>query len=229
MTRVIKTSVDTASQVRTFAEARKAPAAILTPTLAVDPEIEALRAEVAQLQSALSEAAAKATSLRAEAQKAVSEAEARGREQGKQDAEDVSTRALAQLKSGIERGVGLLSEQTASMETLALLVARKGLSKVLGDDSQHHELVEEIIRRQVAGIRDQSVLKIGVSARDFAGIPDSLRDAAGPGVEVVVDNDLPAGGCWMQLQLGRIEAGLDQQWSALSRLLDEWAPPEHAP
>jgi flagellar biosynthesis/type III secretory pathway protein FliH len=45
-------------------------------------------------------------------------------------------------------------------------------------------------------------------------------------VEVSASNEIGSGGCRINLRLGRLSVGVDQQWPVLRNLLGEMAQPE---
>lgn len=194
------------------------------PTEAVRPD--PYRGELDRLQALLAERDAALEKVPAQIKKARAEGEAAGRAAAEAAAEDSREQALALLREGIEQAQGTLADGREQMEVLALLIARTALEKLFGDDRGRKEAVGALVMRQLQSIERRMLLKIEVARLDF---PDT-RELAALAAEIGVDEDLvsanadfPAGACRMQLRIGMLEVGVDQQWGAVRGVLDELA------
>lgn len=167
--------------------------------------------------------------IEARIEKARIDGEAAGRAAAELEAEDNREQALAVLRQGIEQAQEALADGCERMELLALWIARTALEKLFGDDPGRKEAVKALIMRQLRSIERQTLLKIEVSRLDF---PDT-RELAALAAEIGTDEKLlsanagfPAGGCRVQLRVGTLEIGIDQQWGAIRGLLDQLAETE---
>lgn len=220
MSTVIK--LGSARNARIVAPYASAPAA--APTQAVRPD--PYREELDRLQALLAERDATLEKVPAQVEKARTEGEAAGRIDAETAADDSREQALALLREGIEQAQETLADGREQMEVLALLIARTALEKLFGDDRVRKEAVSALVMRQLQVIERQMLLNIEVARLDF---PDA-RELAALAVEIGVDADLvstnadfPVGACRMQLRVGMLEVGVDQQWGAVRDVLDELA------
>jgi type III secretion protein L len=202
------------------------------PVPAVPPEllqIEALRAQIDTLLETLGEREGEIARHAKAIEDAFLAGEAAGRQAGLQMAEERSDEALAMLGQGVEAAVSQLASELAALERLAGLLAIEGLAKVLGGELGYADLIRATLAHHMGQLETASVLRVEVSPVDFPEAGDLARLAGGigaPGLEIIGNPDLGAGGCRIKLRLGAVEIGVDQQWAGLRALLDETARPE---
>jgi flagellar biosynthesis/type III secretory pathway protein FliH len=188
-----------------------------------DPEFDRLEAEVAALADALAAREEELEALSAEARDAFARGEAEGREAGRAEAEDQGAATLAALEDAAERALAKFADELAGMETLAALLARTCLEKMLIASEDRTRLVCDLIRGQAAALGAGAVVELRVSAEDFA-TPDALDQAQAAlgerGCKLSASDSLASGDCTLALRLGALEIGLDQQWGSLRAGLD---------
>lgn len=203
-----------------------APALVLPPPPPTpDPVVVALRAEIRDLQQALECANADAI-----------EATTRAREQGRADAEAAYARddakALTQLEAGLVAAAESFRQRLASLEGLASIMSETALGKVLGDAHNYADLISQTIRKQIEGLRRDTVIGVSVSAADFTD-ETALRSLAGRltlnALQVVRGPNMSAGDCRIDLRLGHIEISLGAHWHSLRALLQQWAGGSESP
>lgn len=225
MSTVIK--LGSARTARIVAPYAPPPAAPVADVVRHDPpKPDPRKAELDRLHALLAEHTAALKEAKAEVAKARTEGEAAGRAAAEMAVEDSREQALELLRGGIERALGTLADGREQMEVLALLVARTALEKLFGDDRGRKEAVGALVMRQLQSVERQTLLRIEVSRQDF---PDT-RELAAFATEIGADEKLvsanaefPAGACRMQLRVGTLDVGVDQQWRAVRDVLDELA------
>lgn len=192
----------------------------------LDPMADERAALMAQIASVAAERdlyAARLQALEAELITAVAAAEARGLEIGRAEAVSRADDAVRQLEQGLAAGLAQLVADEAALETLAVQVARAALAKVLDNPADPALLVEGAIRRQLASLASEMLVRVEVAEADF---PDPARLAqlgqvVGRGrVQVLANRTLVSGDCRLKLKLGEVEIGLPQQWRSLAKVLD---------
>ncbi len=126
---------------------------------------------------------------------------------------------------GLAEACAAATARLEALEPLAALIAREGLEKILGDPGVYPDLVERIVRRQLAGLKKRGVLAVEVSPLDFSDREALSRLGAGlsPTIAVEVNDELAGGECHLRLKLGDVDVGVQRQWDALRRLLGELA------
>lgn len=205
--------------VRVFAVEAPAPALARQPEPVEDPELALLRQENAELRR-----------LVAELRGAAPQAEAKAREEGRREAllsarKDDEGR-LKLLADGMAAAAEDWNGRLDSLDSLAALLARTALAKLFDESEDHADFVVRMIGRQVRQLRRETVLAMRVSSHDFpdaaalAVVPAAAGAAAG---NVIIDPDLPAGECRLDMQLGHVDLGVRSQWGQLSQLLQELA------
>ena len=216
--------------VRPFAAPLPAPA--LAATSRQDEERERLRRTVTALEGELRQRDIAIEVLQADVKQAFEDGTAKGREAGLAEAHDRQSDRLAQLEAAAQKAADEIAAKLVGLERLAALLARDCVAKILGDADDRAEFIARIIGVQTAKIDQAMLLGIDVARADFpddaalAALAERLRPLS---VALNASEALRTGGCVMTLRLGRMVVGLDQQWPALSDVLDEMATPEAAP
>lgn len=212
MSGLIKAGADGAARVRAFAlvggGAMQAP----------DPELVALREQCLALEAALAERDEAAAVLAEKADAAYDDGEAAGREAGRAEADERRAEALELLEDASDRACADFTERLQAMDELAALLARTCLDRLFGEPGARADIVRDLIRHQMDGLRGDTPVEIRVSAADFAA--DAAIEG---GAQVVVSDALASGDCAIRLGLGTLEAGLDQQWGVLRAALTAMA------
>jgi len=114
----------------------------------------------------------------------------------------------------------------ASTERIAALLTHQCLEKLFGEAASYGEMVHALVRAQLDRLERQLVLSVTVSKADFPdeGALGALAASSGLGSMILsAQEDMPSGGCVMQLRLGQLDIGLDQQWGNLRDLLHDIA------
>lgn len=194
---------------------------------ALDREHAALVEQVASLEAALAQARATIGEHAAALRDAGEHGRQEGFAEGQKAAQNGQAAALERLSLGLERAERDRLAQMAAVETFAILVARSGLERVFGPASDKAALVEAIIRQQLRDLSADLLMRVEVARCDF---PDASSLAklglAFPGLDVAAIEAFKSGDCRMALRLGGLEIGVDQQWSRLRRLIEDWIPAE---
>ncbi len=186
-------------------------------TTAEDPRIGELEARIHNSTRALEDA-------RTRHERALSAA----RLEAKREAEEAHRRddaeALALLNAGIEAALESARRQIAELEDLALILCEIALENAFGQRDDYRERTSRAIERQLAGLREDLVLSVAVSAKDFPD--DAALSALGARLGSVIlasEPFLGAGEARFDLSLGRIELSLPEYWSALKARLASMA------
>ena len=187
---------------------------------AADPERERLAAELAALAAALAE---RDEAIAGHAG-ALEDAHREGREAGRREAEDESAAALAAIEAASERALAAFADELGEMETLAALLARTCLERLLLATEPRAALVCELIAGQARALDAEAMVRITVSASDFLTAQDLEAVTASLGsrrCELVASDELDSGDCRIALRLGTLDIGLGQQWGSLRAILDD--------
>lgn len=229
MSVLIKSAEAVANRVRQL-PSEPAPSIAPAPP-AVDYERLALEQELHGLKRVLEARDEKIRRLEAAVAEASRDGEAKGREAGLQAAVDREEERLKQLGEGIDRALAAHGRQMAELERLAIQLASAGLDKILGASERFQELVAAALRQQVARLAQDAIVRVEVSAKDFAdpAALEALAEAFGrPDAEVAALHELGAGDCRIRLQLGVLEVDPLEQWRRLRALYDHAAHPDGA-
>lgn len=159
---------------------------------------------------------------------ALDKAFADGEEAGKVAAEDMfeerREKALSMLAQAFDDAREDYRDALTGFETLALKAALQALRVIIGDPESYREILEGLIRKQVAELNSGSVLTMTVSRSDF---PDSrelveLESSLGaPTGSLKLSDEMESGRCKIDLKIGAIE--LDMIHS-LAEIADVLAP-----
>lgn len=215
------------------------PAPSDSARLALEAQVAALEAELAEVQAQASQLSAALAAQEAEAAQtamdhtqALAQAAAEARAAGRDEGAAAKDEALEVLAGAAERALDELRQDLSGLEVLAVALSRAALAKVFGEADDLGDRVARLVRRQLAEVERSAVLRIEVSAADFrdAAALEALGSRAGlSGIETCALDTLAAGDCRIRLRLGELEIGLAQQWGRLQALLDEALPAEAAP
>lgn len=221
-TPLIKRGSDTESIGRIRPILRDAAA---VPVSVRDPELNHFEQEMGRLEVELADS----RRLIEEAQQAHKAALVVAREEGFQDGLKEAVRneeeAITLLGGAIDEAVAKIDEQLAGAERLAALMARECLDRIFGDDENRVHLLHEIIANQLRQLEQGSVVAIALSHDDIPELSNlaSLEPLAGPAVKFIHRAELKRGEIAIDLTLGSLSVGLDQQWGRLRGALTELA------
>jgi len=188
-----------------------------------DPRIALLERQVEELSGQLQEA-----NLRAEMREA--EAHARGKQEGAERADSEARKRTESLTEALHEAQLSLSAQLDRLEVLSLEVAQTALARIFGDESCYTEMVAQCVRHQLRQMNDALVVRVRVSDKDFSD-SQAMGELASqfPDLALQTDTALKQGQCTIDLKSGRIDAGITDQWSQLSQLLDTMAAGDAEP
>ena len=192
------------------------------------PDMAVLRERIGNLEQELRERCQLVDTLSTARAEAYREGEEAGRQAGLEEAEDRQNERLALLETALSQACGDVAVRLGAIERLAPLIARECLDKMFGESGDRAQIVEDLVRAQMARIDASALLCVEVARVDFGDEAALARLAAqfgSPSPRVEARDDLASGACTMTMRLGRIELGLDQQWRDLSGLLDDMAAP----
>lgn len=186
--------------------------------IAPDPELEMLRAALAEAETALAARDETIAGLPGQVETAFAEGEAKGRAA----VEDAQAERLAALQYAAEQALDLYAKEMASLERLAALLARACLDRMLLGSGDRARIVAELLRARLAEFEAGAAVRIQVSAEDFDS-PEALAEIAAAPCEIVASPSLKSGDCTIKLRLGGLEVGIGQQWGTLREALEEMA------
>lgn len=198
----------------------------------INEEEERLRARVAFLEGELHDRDVSIAALRSDVERSRQSGLAEGRKLGLAEAEDRQSDRLAMLQEALRTAQNELFGKISSLERIAMIMAEEALDIVFEDRRLRTDLLRRILEVQIARIDKAMLLSVVVSPDDY---PDEQALAAlqaeleVPGVIVQASPELSSGGCLMNLRLGKMDVGINQQWGALRDVLGDLALPEGAP
>lgn len=216
---------------RLVGRTQRLPVAAPAEPLVIDPALQALQQQVSDLQAQVAHLSASA----AEQERQLEEAERRidtARESGLAEGfTDGLRRAeadfTARSEALAENAAKALSSFETGVEKLAELsstIALAALDQVLGSTHGRGDAVARIVGRQLDLLATSAPVEVRVSVEDFvdtAALHDALVKAGVDPACVRADPALAAGQVTVRLQLGEVDAGIDQQLAALRRLLTD--------
>ena len=190
---------------------------------AIDPELASLRVTVAEVREALRRAQDETAMIKSDRAAAVAAAREEGRRAGFDEAARDETAALELLRMASERAVAVIAEQLAGTERLAALVARECLDRIFGADEHRTHLLHEIITHQVRQIEAGTIVSVEVAEADFPDLAslEPIMPTSEPRILVRHGRDLARGAIILNLTLGTVSVGLDQQWGRLRSALTD--------
>jgi len=202
------------------------------PERQIDPELAALRAETEGLREKVAQQDAAIAQHGPQRETSYAEGEEAGRRAGRKEADDGREALASRLTASATEALRLFSSEIASLERLAPLLATEALEKVFGHSESRSTLVLDMLRRQLAEIEAQSVVRVEVAAVDFqdsAQLSQATASINPTQLHIRANAELPSGACRIKLTLGSLEVGVDQQWGRLRELLEAQAKPRVTP
>lgn len=188
------------------------------PLVVAEPEVSRVD-ELEQEKLALEEAL---VIVRKKAEQDVADARQEGRAEGAISAQQDFTVQAGALVKAAEAAAADFRDTLAELERLSVVIAHAALTRLFDPPQRATDLVTSAITRQFSELRQRGLLTVEVASADF---PDeeslALARCGTRGSDVVVAEDLSAGGCRIKFQWGEVDIGLPTQWQALSKLLLE--------
>lgn len=197
-----------------------------------EQERERLRSRIASLEEESRKREAAVVELRSQVKQAFEDGKVEGRKLGGAEADKRESERLSALQAAAKQAQAELRNGLSSMERLAALLARDCLDVMLGEPRYRAKMLAKLLTTQVAKLEKALVLDVRFSTEDFpdADMLSGVATQSGlPAETIRASAELTSGACEMTLRLGRMEIGLDQQWSSLRGLLEEMAQPGEAP
>lgn len=228
MTRLIKFPDAATSNIRPLHAGAASPAPPRKTVKPSDTRTAALQLELQQARQTLEDKDAEIAKLLEAIESAYKDGESDGRKAAREAAEDERETLLAALDDAANKAVEAMRVDMASLERLAVLLAIESLNKILGEPGAFADIAPRLIQNQMARLDPLSVVRMQVSPADF---PDDARLAAlaagigHPGLEIIAADDLKSGDCRINLVLGTLDVGLNQQWGQLRAVLEDLAEP----
>lgn len=228
MSSIIK-SANVSGQTDVHTLAGHASAAQIIPIGKHDEERDNLLRRIAWLEEQLRQRSVETDNLRAEVTRARDDGREQGYEIGLAAAQDRQSERLRLLEKSMMQAQTAAVECLTSLSRLSTLLAQDCVDIILGDASDRTEFISSIIETQLAKIDRAMLISIDVSRLDFpndqliAALVEKRRLSS---VSVKAADDMPSGSCVINLRLGRIAVGINQQWPALKAVLDEMSLPE---
>ena len=175
--------------------------------------------EVARLTRAMDEA--KTAAVRTER-----DAFEKGRAEGMKEASKIADERVRVLQTAVDAARETWDTALGSIDTLSAELVRTALAKVFEPSDDMAELTIRAVRRKLTELEQGSVVTVTVSAKDFPGEAETaaLKTVVTPtGAKLDRSSSLRSGECRIELQLGERSIGPRDQWTVLSRMLDEFA------
>lgn len=143
---------------------------------------------------------------------------------GKQQALVDDKAKLDLLEKNINSVADDLSNNIQNLEKLSLAISEITLSKILGNTDNFKDILPDIINKQIADLSDKVVVKIFVSPQDFPHQNDlKTLSSLARNIDVEDDVSLTSGDCNIQLLLGHIDVGINNQRQLALQFLRELA------
>jgi len=177
-------------------------------------EYEALTGAKEIIARAEQQAAEMINAARAQEQRIIEEAKARGREEGRVE-------VSAELARAKQAAAMILKAAEQDIVSLSLEIARKIIGRDLERDPQ---VVMEICANAVEGVRNAKQLVLRVNPQDGAYLRQNrkaIMDLVARSVDIAFKDDpsVEQGGCVIQTEFGTIDAQLDTQFKMLAQVL----------
>jgi type III secretion protein L len=153
----------------------------------------------------------------------------RAREEGAREAlksrSDLEEKQLKQLGAGIGKALTVWQERLVSLEILSAKIASTILKQIFADGNERALAVASCLRQRFAMLEAHAILRVRVSAADFADADHLafLSAELGGNVEILSDEGLESGACILDLKLGHLELGPQAQWGRVAELLEAFA------
>ncbi|WP_034158875.1 FliH/SctL family protein [Sphingomonas sp. ERG5] len=185
------------------------------PRSAVELALDEARAEIQDLHDTI-------VRMREDGVRAEQAARKEGESAGRNEVTKEADRRLAAIEQALLAARISWDDRLSALDTLAVMIARSALAKLVKDSDDLGDLVARLIAHRVDAMRHESIATIRVSTDDFEDDDalDALSVRTGSGaIEIVTDPALASGDCRFDLQLGHIDLGVRSQWRELDDFL----------
>lgn len=204
----------------------------IVPLCKRDEERERLDKRIAVLEENARQKDAVIAALRDDVARAFEDGRMKGYKAGIDEAGDMQAARLSLLEENAGHAQAKLSDAIASLSRLSALLARDCVDAILGNGEDRVEIINRIIKTQIAKIEETTLLTVELSRQDFPDDESLMALAARMDVPAVVFSARPgmaSGDCLMTLRLGSMEVGINQQWNCLRGVLNEIVLPAAQP
>jgi flagellar assembly protein FliH len=189
----------------------------------VEPSAGDLR--LIELEEALRVAQDREKALEASIKQGEHEALERGRIEGEESAVARLERDWDEQRESFREALADCARQIdcrfAELESFALDLAESALSRLVGDDASHRELLAAAISHHVGALGTDTVLAIHVSPDDVPDAADIVSALpAALASRIRVTTGLEAGACRVELLSGSLDIGLRSQVARLAATLE---------
>lgn len=149
-----------------------------------------------------------------------------GFQQGQKDGREVGQRSMDQLVQQFQELVNALvqdreelyRQRERDMIDLVVLISRKIVIREL---KTQPEAIQEIVAAGFQLLTDTENIKLHINPQDYELLQWAPQDAWPPGVEMVQDGTLSAGGFLMKTGTGEIDGTLKNRWALVAQLVQD--------
>lgn len=195
------------------------PAITDVPAPQPDPALQQARTEIGELQAEIAR-------MRRDHEAALRDTAASARQEALASVQRDETARIELLKKALANAADLLRAHLSNMESHALRVAKAALEPVFGPGVDPSGLVLPMVRHQVQGLRDRSIVRLRYSGRDglaAADVEAALAAAGAMDAVALADPALPPGQVRIEMRLGQVVLDLPDHGRAVQALLAELA------
>jgi len=149
-----------------------------------------------------------------------------GFQQGQKDGREVGQRSMDQLVQQFQDLVNALirdreelyRQREQALIDLVVLVSRKLVVREL---KMQPEAIQEIVAAGFQLLTDTENIKLHINPQDYELLQWAPQDAWPPGVEMVQDGTISAGGFLMKTGTGEIDGTLKNRWALVAQLVQD--------
>lgn len=149
-----------------------------------------------------------------------------GFQQGQKDGREVGQRSMDQLVQQFQDLVNALvqdreelyRQREQDLIDLVVLISRKIVVREL---KTHPEAIQEIVAAGFQLLTDTENVKLHINPQDHELLQWAPQDAWPPGVEMVQDGTISAGGFLMKTGTGEIDGTLKNRWALVAQLVQD--------
>lgn len=178
------------------------------PFAAFEQRIGELEAEVAGFQKSLPGL--------------IDKAREEGRNAGLAEEAGASAKRLAKIESGLAQALGQWGDRLEAMNSLSVQIASTVLEMMIGKADWHGDFLAHAITARLAQLDTSMVIAVRLSPADISASELAQLNADSK-VMVHVDDELEAGECTIELEMGEVKLGPAAQWQRAAALLEKLA------
>ena len=149
-----------------------------------------------------------------------------GFQQGQKDGREVGQRSMDQLVQQFQELVNALvqdreelyRQRERDLIDLVVLISRKIVVREL---KAQPEAIQEIVAAGFQLLTDTENIKLHINPQDYELLQWAPQDAWPPGVEMVQDGTISAGGFLMKTGTGEIDGTLKNRWALVAQLVQD--------